>query len=93
MEQKSLGSRIAPRRGTGLLARIASVLVAGIVLAVALTVSVLLFALLLAGGLILLGYFLWKTRALRARIRGVPPGRGRIIEGEASPDTDPAERR
>jgi hypothetical protein len=49
--------------------------------------SVVLLAVLVTGGLILFGYFWWKTRALRKQLRE-NPRRGRTIEGEVIRDDE-----
>jgi hypothetical protein len=49
--------------------------------------SVVLLAVLVTGGLALFGYFWWKTRALRRRLRENPPG-GHVIEGEVIGDRE-----
>lgn len=64
-------------------------LVAGTALLVlAFVFSVVLLAALVTGGLVLFGYFWWKTRALRKRLRENPPG-GHVIEGEVIGDREP----
>ncbi len=47
----------------------------------ALMFSVVLFAVVVTGGLIVWGYLWWKTRNLRKQMRENPPG-GLVIEGE-----------
>lgn len=65
----------------GLPARILS-LVAGVVLLVlALTFSLLLFAVVTAVAAVVGLYLWWKTRDLRRQMREQPPG-GRVFEGE-----------
>lgn len=60
--------------------------IAGIaVLAVALMVSIVFFAVILTIGVLAGGYFWWKTRDLRKQMRERPPG-GRVIEGEVVRD-------
>jgi hypothetical protein len=43
---------------------------------------VLFLAVVVAVGLVVWGYFWWKTRALRQAMRERPPG-GHVVEGEA----------
>ena len=57
-------------------------------LVLAFVFSVVLLAALVTGGLVLFGYFWWKTRALRKRLRENPPG-GHVIEGEVIGDREP----
>lgn len=47
----------------------------------ALMVSAVLFAAVLAVGTVALGWLWWKTRAVRKQMRDHPPG-GLVIEGE-----------
>ena len=55
---------------------------AAVLLVVTFTFSLLVFAILVTGGLLAWGYLWWKTRELRRQMRERPPG-GRVIEGEA----------
>jgi hypothetical protein len=51
-----------------------------------LTGLVMALAVLVAVGLLGVGYLWWKTRDLRRQMRERPPG-GRVIEGEVIRDT------
>jgi uncharacterized protein YneF (UPF0154 family) len=64
-----------------LLGKLVAFVAATALLVLAFIFSVVLLAVLAAGGLALFGYFWWKTRALRKRLRENPPG-GHVIEGE-----------
>ena len=76
------------------LAFIGTVIVAGL----ALMFSVVLFALVIAGGIIVWGYLWWKTRELRKRMKEQmsygqpgyrPPPGGVILEGEVIREVRP----
>ncbi|HEY6281068.1 MAG TPA: hypothetical protein VIW72_04655 [Burkholderiales bacterium] len=65
-----------------LLAKVLTFASAAVLLVVAFMFSLLVFAILVTGGLLAWGYLWWKTRELRRQMREQPPG-GRVIEGEA----------
>jgi Flp pilus assembly protein TadB len=65
----------------GLLGTALTVAVGAVVLVLAFMFSVLVFGVVVIGGLGLWGYLWWKTRAVRAQLREKPPG-GHVIEGE-----------
>lgn len=77
----------------GLLGRALSFAAGAVLLVLVFTLSVLLFAALVAGGPLVWGYLWWKTRELRRELRSEmtrqmgerPPG-GRVIEGEVIRD-------
>ena len=71
--------------GPGIIGKILATLASAVVLVVAFTISLLVFAAVAAIALVLVGYLWWKTRALRKQMREHPPG-GRVIEGEVIPD-------
>ncbi len=83
-----------PSRPVGLMQKIGAVLAGIVVFALALTVSVLFFAVVVAVGLVVSGVVWWKTRALRKAMRevraeaerrasqGPAPNEGIVIEGE-----------
>lgn len=62
-----------------------------VLLVLVFTLSLLLFAVLVAGGLLAWGYLWWKTRHLRQELkqqmRERPP-EGRVIEGEVIRDSE-----
>jgi len=58
-----------------------------VLLAAGLMFSLLVFAFVAAGALMLWGFLWWKTRELRRQLRAGPPG-GRVIDGAAVRDTD-----
>jgi len=69
----------------GLLGKVVTIAVGAVVLVAVFTFSLLVFAIVATGGLLLLGYLWWKTRDLRKQIREQMrerrPGE-RVIEGE-----------
>ena len=72
-------------KGQGLLARVLSFVTAVVALVVAFTFSVLLFAFVVTGALLLWGYVWWRTRKLRREPHGEMHERqpdGHVIEGE-----------
>jgi threonine/homoserine/homoserine lactone efflux protein len=77
------GSR--PVHAPGLLGKVVTI-AAGVVLLLAVFMfSLLVFAIVVTGGLLVLGYLWWKTRDLRKQIReqmGERPTGERVIEGE-----------
>ena len=79
-------------RLTNALGRTLAVVVGAALLVVAFMFSLIVFALLAAAGMLVLGYLWWKTRDLRRHLRERPPG-GHVIEGEtisqAGPDGIP----
>ncbi|MBI4191467.1 MAG: hypothetical protein HY525_13140 [Betaproteobacteria bacterium] len=52
-----------------------------VLLAMAFMLSVLVFAVVVTGGLLVWGYLWWRTRDLRKQMRERPPD-GHVIEGE-----------
>jgi hypothetical protein len=85
-----------PRAPKSLAARIAGAVFAVFAIGAALMFSVVIFAVLALAGLVLWGWFRWKTRALRRRVKeemraqgfgtppgGKAPGGADVIEGEA----------
>jgi uncharacterized membrane protein len=76
----------------GLPGRILSVVAGMILLVVALTFSLLLFAVVAAGALIFWLYLSWKTRGMQRPPHEEPPG-GRIFEGEVIREAEPAATR
>jgi len=66
----------------GLPGRILTVAVGAVLLVLALMFSLLLFAVVTAGAVLVWFYLWWKTRGLRRQVREQPPG-GRVFEGEA----------
>lgn len=73
------------RSRSGPLGKLLAAMVWAVLLVVAFTFSVVLFAVLVAVGLLVWAYLWWKTRALRKQLRERPPG-GRVIEGEVIRD-------
>ena len=79
----------------GIFAKVLTFAAAFVALTLAFVFSLLVFAIVAAGGLMLLGYLWWNTRKLRKQLGDYPPD-GRVIEGEVirDPFTDsPGERR
>jgi len=70
---------------SGLLGKVLTFASAAVLLVVAFMFSLLVFAILVTGGLLVWGYLWWKTRELRRQMRERPPG-GRVIEGETIRD-------
>ena len=70
---------------SGLLGKVVAIAVGAVLLVAVFTVSLLVFAIVVTGGLLVLGYLWWKTRDLRKQIRQQMrerrPGE-RVIEGE-----------
>ena len=87
-----------PRQTPGLLGKILSLALAAVLLVLALTFSLVLFAVLAVGGLLVWVYLWWKTRELRRQMREHPQQtydtqeNGRVIEGEVIRDSDDPER-
>ena len=67
---------------SGFLSKVLTFAFAAVLLVVAFTFSLLVFAILVTGVLLVWGYLWWKTRELRRQMRERPPG-GLVIEGEA----------
>jgi hypothetical protein len=87
------------RRQPGLLGKIFAFIIGLAVLLLAFMFSLVIVAVLAAGGLIVWGWLWWKTRALRQQMReqvapasegNVQRDNGRIIEGEIIRDSSPA---
>lgn len=66
----------------GLLGKLFALVAGALLLIVGFMFSVLLFAVIIAVGLLVWGYVWWKTREVRKAMREHPPG-GTVIEGEA----------
>ena len=83
-----------PPKPIGLLQKIAAIATAVVIFGLALTFSVVFFAVVVAVGAVILGYVWWKTRDLRKVMReaqaqargpatrGPTPSDGIVIEGE-----------
>jgi hypothetical protein len=69
------------------LGKLVAFVVATALVVLAFIFSVVLLAVLVTGGLALFGYFWWRTRALRKRLRENPPG-GHVIDGEVIGDPE-----
>ena len=69
------------------LGKVLTVVVGALMLIAVFVFSLLIFAVVAAGGLLVVGYVWWKTRKLRRQMRENPPG-GRIIEGEVIRDVE-----
>jgi hypothetical protein len=76
---------------SGFVAKIVAYAAAAVLLVLAFIFSVVLLAIVMTGGIVLLGYLWWRTRELRKRIRERPPG-GRVIEGEAIHEAEEDDR-
>lgn len=74
----------------GLLGRLLTIAAGAVLMVAAFMFSLLVFAVALAGGLLVGGYLWWKTRELRKQMREPPPD-GRVIEGEAIRDDGPGD--
>lgn len=75
---------------TGLLGRVIGVLAGALLLVAGLFFSVILLATVAVLGVLAVGYFWWKTRALRQQLRDMPPMHtpaseetGTVYEGES----------
>lgn len=90
-----------PPQQAGLLQRIGAIVATVIVFGLALTFSVMFFAVVVAAGLVIWGYLWWRTRNLRKAMREAqaqarsagagartPPGTGMVIEGEVIREID-----
>jgi Flp pilus assembly protein TadB len=75
-------------RRPGFLGKLLAAVAGAVLLVSAFMVSLLVFAVALAGALLLVGYVWWKTRDLRRQMRERPPG-GHVIEGEVIRDDGP----
>ena len=94
----------AGRQAKGPVAQVLTAILGVIVLAGALMFSLVFFAVIAVAGLILWGWFWWKTRALRRQIREQmqaqsvdapdfePMAEGEVIEGEVIRVVDEAKR-
>jgi Flp pilus assembly protein TadB len=83
-----------PAQPPSLVQKIVAALATVAVFAVALTFSVVLFAVVVTVGALAWGYLWWKTRALRRQMRAQPPGGSRgglVIEGEVIREVDERE--
>ena len=89
MQQLPGGAR--PTGALALLAKALAVVAGAALLVVALMFSLVIFAVLIIGATMLVGYLWWKTRDLRKQMRERPPG-GHIIEGEVVHEAQPADR-
>jgi len=72
---------------TGILGKILATLASAVVLVVAFTISLFVFATVAAIAFVVVGYLWWKTRTLRKQMREHPPG-GRVFEGEVVQHVD-----
>lgn len=75
-----------------LLGKLVTLVLGGAILVLAFMFSLVVLAVVAIGGLMLWGWFLWKTRAIRKQMREQGPpqraGEGYIIEGEVIRKTD-----
>ncbi|MCK0510020.1 hypothetical protein [Aromatoleum buckelii] len=83
-----------PSKPVGLLQKLGAIAAAAVIFGLALTFSVIFFAVVVAAAVLLWGYVWWKTRDLRKAMRanqtharasahrGPKPGQGIVIEGE-----------
>jgi hypothetical protein len=78
-------------RVSGLLGKVLTLAVAGLVLVAVFMFSLLVFSVVVTAGLLVAAYLWWKTRALRRQLRERPAG-GHLIEGEASREFDARRR-
>jgi Flp pilus assembly protein TadB len=76
----------------GLPGRILAVAGGAALLVLGLMFSLLLFAVVAAGALIVWLYLSWKTRGMRRQMREQPPG-GRVFEGEVVREAEPGANR
>ncbi len=77
------GSR--PVHAPGFLVTVVTIAVGAVLLVAGFMFSLLVFAIVVTGGLLVLGYLWWKTRDLRRQIREQMrerPAAERVIEGE-----------
>jgi ABC-type nickel/cobalt efflux system permease component RcnA len=82
-ESQKLGyhGRGVGSRAQGVIAKTLAVVAAGLLIASAIAVSLVLFVIALSGLLVFGLYLWWKTRELRKQMRS-RPGQGDVIEGE-----------
>lgn len=76
---------------SGLLGKVLTFAAGAVLLLVAFMFSLLVFAVVVTGALLVWGYLWWKTRELRRQMRERPPG-GRVIEGETIRDVESHDR-
>jgi len=86
-ERLRLAGGDASRRvhAPGFLGKVVTIAVGAVLLVAVFTFSLLVFAIVVTGGLLVLGYLWWKTRDLRKQIRQQMRERRpseRVIEGE-----------
>lgn len=74
-------SRARPTGALALLGKALAFAAGAVLLVVVFMFSLVLFAVVIVGALVLLAYLWWKTRDLRKQLRERPPG-GHVIEGE-----------
>ena len=87
----SINFRVQPGQPRSLLAQVLTAIVGIGALILGLMFSAVFIVVLVVGGLILWGYFWWKTRALRKQIRDQMGARqGRDFSGAASGSSDAA---
>ena len=72
---------------SGFLGKLLTAVASATVVIVAFTLSILIFAAVVAVALLVGGFLWWKTRALRRQMRERPRG-GRVIDGEVIRDVE-----
>jgi len=72
---------------SGLVGKVLTFVAGAVVLVMAFMFSLLVFAVVVTGGLLVWGYLWWRTRELHRQMRERPPG-GRVIEGETIRDVE-----
>ena len=81
----NINFKLPPQSGQGPVARLLALLGAALALALAFTFSLVFFALVAVGALLVWGYVWWKTRELRRQLRAAGIDGSHGIDGFAPP--------
>jgi len=81
------------RKAPGTLHTLSAFVIGSVLFVLALTFSLVLFAVIAIGALLLWGYLRWKTRGRRQEAGRSAPTGGHVIEGQAVREIDPDTQR